>query len=74
MSKWKWINDLLNQRKISQNDFAQKIKWNQARVSELLSDKRDIPVSKLYDIANFFQIDLGQLLQLGQINPYTRSQ
>ena len=61
MSKWKWINDLLNQRKISQNDFAQKIKWNQARVSELLSDKRDIPVSKLYDIANFFQIDLGQL-------------
>jgi len=54
MNKWQWMNDILTQRKISQAEFAEKVDWNQARVSELLSNKRDIPSSKLYNIAKFF--------------------
>lgn len=61
MSKWKWINDLLVEKKISQAEFAKEIGWQQARVSELISDKRDIPANKLYNIANFLNIDLGKL-------------
>ena len=61
MNKWQWMNDILTQRKISQAEFAEKVDWNQARVSELLSNKRDIPSSKLYNIAKFFNLDLGEL-------------
>lgn len=61
MSKWKWINDLLAEKRISQNEFAKEIGWSQARISELISDKRDIPADKLYNIAKYLNIDLGQL-------------
>lgn len=61
MSKWKWINDLLAEKRISQNEFAKEIGWSQARVSELISNKHDIPADKLYNIAKYLNIDLGQL-------------
>lgn len=61
MSKWQWINDELIRRGISQAEFAKSVTWQQARVSELVSDKRDIPVTKLYNIAQFLGVDLGEL-------------
>ena len=61
MSKWQWINDELLRRGISQAEFAKRVDWQQARVSELISDKRDIPGTKLYNIAKFLGVDLGKL-------------
>lgn len=59
--KWDWLKTLLEERGISQSEFAKKIRWQQTRVSELLSDKRDFPYRKIEDVAKYLNLNSNEL-------------
>lgn len=59
--KWDWLRDLLENKEISQSEFAKKIDWQQTRVSELLSGKRDFPYQKIDNVAKFLNLNANEL-------------
>lgn len=62
MSKWKWLADLMADKSMTQAELSKKINWASSRISELLTDKRDIPVDKIKPIASLFNINTNELL------------
>lgn len=62
MSKWKWLADLMAEKNMTQAELSKKINWASSRISELLTDKRDIPVDKIKPIASLFNINTNELL------------
>ena len=61
MSKWKWLNDLMLEKGLTQADLAKILDWPSTRISELFSDKRDIPARRLDAFADFFNLDYKEL-------------
>ena len=63
MKKWDWLRDLMQKNGITQQQAADALQWKKTRISELLSGKRDLPVSKVYLAARFFNLDLEELIK-----------
>ena len=51
----------MRKNNISQQQAADALQWKKTRISELLSGKRDFPVTKVFLAANFFNLDLEEL-------------
>ncbi len=61
MKKWDWLRDHMHEHNISQQQAADALLWKKPRISELLCSKRDLPVSKVFLAAKFFNLDLEEL-------------
>ncbi len=59
--KWKWLRDYMQKHGINQQQVAEALQWKKPRVSELLAGKRDLPVTKVFLAARFFNLDLEEL-------------
>ena len=59
--KWEWLRTYMRKNNISQQQVAEALQWKKTRISELLSGKRDFPVTKVYLAAHFFNFDLEEL-------------
>ena len=61
MEKWKFLSDLAQELGLNQNELEKKLGWPQSRFSDLFRDKKDIPSKRLYDFAEFFNLDFKEL-------------
>ena len=59
--KWEWLRTYMRKNNISQQQAADALQWKKTRISELLSGKRDLPVTKVFLAADFFNLDLEEL-------------
>ncbi|MBP5398914.1 MAG: helix-turn-helix domain-containing protein [Alphaproteobacteria bacterium] len=59
--KWKWLRDYMQKHNINQQQVADALQWKKPRISELLSGKRDLPVTKVFLASRFFNLDLEEL-------------
>ena len=51
----------MQKHNINQQQVADALQWKKTRISELLSGKRDLPVTKVFLAARFFNLDLEEL-------------
>ena len=59
--KWQWLRIYMQEHNINQQQVADALQWKKTRISELLSGKRDLPVTKVFPAARFFNLDLEEL-------------
>lgn len=61
MEKWKFLSDIAKEKGYNQNSLAKALNWSQVRFSNLFNGKQDIPAKRVYDFAEFFDLDYKEL-------------